>query len=82
VAAFLITTPVVGLLSSVDHQTANRVAGVFSPSTMVIGVREWVFRSPGGLDIGGYGPLYGGVTLGLVVVCVGLLLVRYRTVRA
>jgi ABC-2 type transport system permease protein len=82
VAAFLITTPVVGLLSSVDHQTANRVAGVFSPSTLVIGVREWVFRSPGGVDIGGYGPLYGGVTLGLVVVCVGLLLVRYRKVRA
>ena len=33
-----------------------------------------------GLDVGGFGPLYAGVAVALVVLCVVLLLLRYRKV--
>jgi ABC-2 type transport system permease protein len=83
VATFLVTTPVVGVLSSVDSESARELAGLFSPSTIVFGVREWLFGAPEeGGSIGDFGPLYGGVTLALVGACVGLLLLRYRRVRA
>lgn len=82
VATFLVTTPVVGVLSEVGGQTASELAGLFSPSTIVFGVRDWVFGSSEGAVIGDFGPLYGAVTLVLVAVCAGLLLLRYRRVRA
>jgi ABC-2 type transport system permease protein len=83
VAAFLVTTPIVGVLSSVDDETAEGLAGLFSPTTLVIGLKSWLFGiSDEDLPIGDYGPLYGIVTLALVVMCVGLMLVRYRRVRA
>jgi ABC-2 type transport system permease protein len=83
VAAFLVTTPVVGVLSEVGTETARQLAGLFSPSTIVFGVRDWVFgASDGGPPIGDFGPLYGAVTLVLVGACVGFLLLRYRRVRA
>jgi ABC-2 type transport system permease protein len=83
VAAFLVTTPVVGVLSEIGGETARELAGLFSPSTIVFGLREWLFGPPEeGGTIGGFGPVYGGVTLALVAACVGLLLLRYRRVRA
>jgi ABC-2 type transport system permease protein len=83
VAAFLVTLPVVGLLEALGGQTAQQIAGLFSPGTLVVGVRVWLFGDfEGAPDLGGFEPLYGAVTLGLVVACVGLLLVRYRRVRA
>jgi ABC-2 type transport system permease protein len=82
-AVFLVTTPVVVALSEVGGQTAGQLAGLFSPSTIVFGVREWLFGAPEeGASIGDFGPLYGAVTLALVAACVGLLLLRYRRVRA
>jgi ABC-2 type transport system permease protein len=83
VAAFLVTLPVVGLLEALGGQTAQQIAGLFSPGTLVVGVRVWLFGDfEGAPDLGGFEPLYGAVTLGLVVACVGLLLMRYRRVRA
>lgn len=83
VAAFLVTTPVVGVLSEVGGQTAGELAGLFSPSTIVFGVRSWLFDAePEAMLIGDFGPLYGAVTLVLVGACAGLLLLRYRRVRA
>jgi ABC-2 type transport system permease protein len=82
VAVFLVTIPVVGVLSEVGGQTASELAGVFSPSTLVFGVRQWLFASPDGFPIGDFGPLYGAVALVLVGACAGFLLLRYRRVRA
>jgi ABC-2 type transport system permease protein len=83
VAAFLVTLPVVGLLETAGDQTAQQLSGLFSPGTLVLGVRLWLFGETDGVpDYGRFPPLYAAVTLGLVLVCAGLLLVRYRKVRA
>ncbi|MFC7544873.1 ABC transporter permease [Plantactinospora sp. GCM10030261] len=82
VGVFLLTTPVVGVLSVLPSRTANQLAGLASPATLVGGVGDWLFESSGDLGIGDFGPLYGLVTLALVVTCVALLLARYRKVAA
>jgi len=84
VAAFLVTTPVVGVLSVLPSTTANELAGIASPMTMVGGVGDWIFErsSEAGMAIGSFGPLYGFVTVGLFAACVTLLLLRYRKVAA
>ncbi|MDQ7908691.1 ABC transporter permease [Phytohabitans sp. ZYX-F-186] len=81
VAVFLMTTPVVGVLSVMPSQTMNELALLFSPSSLVFGVGVWLFGSPDGNDnIGPFGPLYLAVTIGLVAGCVALLQARYRKV--
>jgi ABC-2 type transport system permease protein len=82
VAVFLVTTPVVGLLETAGTGSTRQLALLFSPVTVVVGVRRWLFGTPTGLDLGGHGPVYGAVALGLVAVCLVLLLLRYRRVRA
>ncbi|HEY8474349.1 MAG TPA: ABC transporter permease [Natronosporangium sp.] len=83
VAAFLMTTPVVVVLSEVGGDTGSQLAGLFSPSTIGFGVRDWLFGTDGEESmIGDYGPVYGLVTLALVGACVGLLVLRYRRMRA
>jgi len=84
VAVFLVSAPVVGVLSVVG---AAEVAGLASPTTIVRGTGEWLFlkelepRDGGqGLGIGDFGPLYGAVAVVLVTTCVLLLLARYRRV--
>jgi ABC-2 type transport system permease protein len=64
---------------------AIQLAGLVSPTTLVGGVVEWWFIPPvpvteNPVSIGSYGPLYGAVTLGLIIVCLLLLLLRYRKV--
>ncbi|MEV4757401.1 ABC transporter permease [Micromonospora sp. NPDC049559] len=82
VAAFLLTTPVVGVLTVLPSEDATRLAGLASPITLVGGVGDWLFEADGrgGIAIGGFGPLYGAVALALVVAGVALLLARYRKV--
>lgn len=82
VAVFLLTTPVVGVLSVMPSRTANELAGLASPTTLVGGVGDWLFEPAGEFGVGDFGPLYGLVTLALVAVCVLLLLARYRKVAA
>jgi ABC-2 type transport system permease protein len=83
VAAFLVTTPIVGVLSAVDDETSHQLAGLFSPATLVVGVRTWLSGDADeGIDIGNFGPLYAIVALVLIGACVGLMLLRYRRVRA
>jgi ABC-2 type transport system permease protein len=79
VAVFLVTTPVVGVLYAVGGETLRQLAFLASPMTLVGGVGAWLFES-GGVNVGPYGPLYGASAVALVIVCVTLLLARYRKV--
>jgi len=96
VGAFLITTPVYGALRGVAERSTydgplspgdarlDQLAGLVSPMTLTGNVGRWWFEPAtpvGDIDVlGPYGPLYGGVALGLTVLCVLLLLLRYRKV--
>jgi len=92
VAVFLMTTPVVGVLSILPSPAVNDLAGVASPGTLVQGVGTWAFRDwlvsanpddgAGGFPVGDYGWVYGVVAFLLVGACVTLLLARYRKVAA
>jgi ABC-2 type transport system permease protein len=81
VAVFLMTTPIVGVVSVMPSQTMNDLALLFSPPSLVFGVGIWLFDT-GNVDdsIGSFGPLYLAVTIGLVAGCVALLQARYRKV--
>ncbi len=63
--------------------TGARLAGLFSPFTILDGVRVWLGGDPGtGLvaDPGRYGPLYGVLAVVLLAACLGGLAARYRKV--
>jgi ABC-2 type transport system permease protein len=63
--------------------TGARVAGLFSPFTILDGVRVWLGGNPStGLvaDPGRYGPLYGVLAVVLLAACLGGLAARYRKV--
>jgi len=84
VAVFLMTTPIVGVLSVLPSVTANQLAGLAAPSSLVQGTGIWLFRDAlvteagTGQDLGGFGPLYGLVTLVLIAGCIAALIARYR----
>lgn len=80
VGAFLVTTPVVGVLSVLPSTTVNELAGMASPTTLVGGVGDWLFEPLGESGVGDFGPLYGAVAIVFVAGCVALLLARYRKV--
>jgi ABC-2 type transport system permease protein len=81
VAAFLVTTPVVGVLNVLPSDTSHHLSGLVSPMTLVSGVEIWLrHRTDLGLDIGDFGPIYGIEAFCLVTVCLLLLLARYRKV--
>jgi ABC-2 type transport system permease protein len=86
VAVFLMTTPVVGVLSVLPSTSMNQLAGLAAPSTLVQGVGIWLlrdlvsFNGETSMRIGDFGPVYGLVALALVAACVAALLARYRKV--
>ena len=77
VGTFLVTAPVVGVLSIVGG-SLRELAPVLNPVTLVGGVKRYLFHTKVGLDLGIYGPMYVAVALALVIVCTTLLLARYR----
>jgi ABC-2 type transport system permease protein len=90
VALFLITTPIYGVLMGLAYRGSDgqptggrakmaELAGLVNPGTLVGGIARWWYGG-GGPSVGPYGPIYGLVALGLVVIPVGLLLLRYRKV--
>jgi ABC-2 type transport system permease protein len=81
VVAFLVTTPIIGVLDAVGGTTAQQLASLLNPVTLLSGLQTWIYRTSE-VDIGGYGPLYLAVALGLVAACVAALIVRYRKVAA
>ncbi|QGN46939.1 ABC transporter permease [Micromonospora sp. WMMD558] len=89
VAVFLMTTPIVGILSILPSRAVNELAFLASPSTLVGGVGTWALGDllvPAGQDvdipIGDFGPVYALAAVLLVATCVTLLLARYRKVAA
>lgn len=82
VAVFLLTTPVVGVLAVLPSESANQLAGLASPTTLVGGVGDWLFEKSDEFGIGSFGPLYAAVAVALVAACTLLLLARYRKVAA
>lgn len=86
VAAFLLPTPVVAILAVLPSETVSTLAGIFSPVSLVQGVRIWLagpaINDPNnqGLQVGDFGPVYADVAVLLVLGCVALLLARYRKV--
>jgi ABC-2 type transport system permease protein len=62
--------------------TGARVGGLFSPFTVLDGVRIWLGGTSAGQDAapGRFGPLYGLVALALLAACLGGLAARYRKV--
>ncbi|MCI4062614.1 ABC transporter permease [Micromonospora sp. R77] len=88
VAAFLMTTPIVGTLSIMPSRTVNELALLASPSTLVQGVGLFTLGdllAPAGEAnrlIGDFGPVYVLAAVLLVAGCVTLLLLRYRKVAA
>ena len=81
VAVFLVTAPVVGVLSSLPSETAHHLAGLASPIALINGVEIWLRnRTDLGLDIGDFGPIYGIEAFCLIAACLLLLLARYRKV--
>ena len=81
VAVFLMTAPVVGVLSVLPSDTANSLAGLASPMALINGVEIWLRdKTDMGLDIGRFGPIYGIEAFCLIAACLLLLLARYRKV--
>ncbi len=79
VAVFLVSVPVVGIATALGKGAIKQIAGVGSPFTLPDGIRNWLFHQ-GEQDVGSYGTLYGAVGVGLCLLCVLLLLLRYRKV--
>ncbi|MBU2668785.1 ABC transporter permease [Actinoplanes bogorensis] len=81
VAFFLMTAPVVGVLSILPSKTAQHLAGLANPMSLLTGVQSWLRgKTDLGLDIGDFGVIYGIELFCLVTACVLLLLARYRKV--
>jgi ABC-2 type transport system permease protein len=79
VGAFLVTAPVVGVLS-VFGGDLRMLAPILNPVTLVVGVKEELFHTKQGMDLGVYGPMYVSVAVALVIICGTLLAARYRRV--
>lgn len=80
VAVFLVTTPIVGVLSAASDDSVRQLALLASPSTLVAGIGQWWFAPAGESAIGAHGLLYGLSGVALFAGCVLLLLARYRKV--
>ena len=81
VAVFLMTTPVVGVLSILPSTTAQHLAGLASPMSLTSGIASWLFAgSNTGFDVDRFGPVYGIEAFTVIAGCLLLLLARYRKV--
>jgi ABC-2 type transport system permease protein len=82
VAVFLVTMPVAGVLMHIGGDGAmGKLAGVFTPSWLIMGVGRWLIgHDQDTFDIGGFGPVYGATAAAFVAACTVLLIVRYRKV--
>jgi ABC-2 type transport system permease protein len=73
-----------GLLSDGQAPLAAKVSGLFSPFTLLDGVRRWLGGITPALSVpkpGGFGAVYALVLLALLVACLAGLAARYRKAR-
>jgi ABC-2 type transport system permease protein len=84
VGVFLVTSPIVGILSVLGNDTVKNLAFMANPMFLMLGLEQWIFgvENNNELPIGDYGPVYGAGALILLAGSVGLLLLRYRKVAA
>jgi ABC-2 type transport system permease protein len=83
VAVFLMTTPVVGVLSILPSDTAQHLAGLASPMSLTSGIASWLISGANtGLDVDRFGAVYGIEAVTIIAACLLLLLTRYRKVAA
>ena len=84
VGVFLITSPLVGILSVLGNDTVKSLAFLANPMFLLLGLEQWLFGASANdaLPIGDYGPVYGVAGLVLLAGTVLLLLQRYRKVAA
>ena len=83
VAVFLMSTPVVGVLSILPSRVAQQLAGLASPMSLISGVGNWLIpEGRSGFPVGPYGAVYAIEAVTLIAACVLLLLARYRKVAA
>ncbi|MER7001886.1 ABC transporter permease [Dactylosporangium sp. NPDC000555] len=84
VGVFLLTSPIVGILSVLGNETVKGLAFLTNPMTLLLGLEQWMFgvEANNRLPIGDFGPVYGLGALILLGGSVGLLLQRYRKVAA
>ena len=80
VAVFLLTAPIVGVIGILPSTSAQELAGLASPMTLILGIGQWLSDSRSGFDVGRFGPIYGIEAVCLIAVCLLLLLARYRKV--
>jgi ABC-2 type transport system permease protein len=81
VACFLMTAPVVGVLSILPSTTAQHLAGLASPMSLNSGIATWLYpTSNTGIVVDRFGPVYGIEAVTLIAGCLLLLLARYRKV--
>jgi ABC-2 type transport system permease protein len=81
VAVFLMTAPIVGVLSVLPSQTSQHLAGLASPMSLISGVEAWLRgRNDLGIDVGDFGVIYGIEAFCLISACLLLILARYRKV--
>ena len=78
VGVFLVTAPVVGVLTAIGGTTMRELAPVLNPVTLVAGVKTTLCGRTDGLDVGNFGPMYISIAVALVVACGTLLVARYR----
>lgn len=82
--SYTVVAAIQGISQEVDRDTVGRVAGLFSPYTLVNGVQVFLFDAPAATatppESTAMGLTYVVVALGVVAGSVGLLLARYRRV--
>jgi ABC-2 type transport system permease protein len=83
IAVFLLTAPVSGALRAFDSGTMGQLAGLIDPSVLLNGVDQWLFGTDVELtDIGGFGLVYGLVTVALIALGTAAAVRRYKGVKS
>jgi ABC-2 type transport system permease protein len=81
VALFLISSAVSGIVEDLSHGRGQELAGIITPFRLLAGTYAWLSGTETEVsNVGGSGWVYGLATAGLLAVCTGLLLLRYRRV--